>query len=651
MKEIVIKKISAENFKRFHAQTIEFGHNTSIFGQNYLGKSSIADAFSWVMFGKSSTGNSEGSQFRPRRYDEDGKNIDHVDIMVELLLLVDGEELKIKKVQRQKWVRHRGDDYDSYEGDETLYEWNDVPVTATNHKKKVEEIISEDVFRMISNPSAFPSLSAKKQREFLLTNVANITNEDVFASSPEFEPVKAAMGNNTLEELIAKTKKEITAYKKKQEELPARIDQESKHIEEIDFSELEKRLDGLKADLEKKESEIEDTGKAYEELNNLQAEKARMQSELYQIESSVKEEEREKKRELEAAVNNANDRFNTLHEKQKKLESALQIKNTIIEDKENGLYVLREKYTAEMAKTFDEDSIICPTCGQEMPEDKAAEIRKDFDSKKAEKLNSINKTGQAISKELNELKSEIATYEKDIADLKDAKAKAMGEENKAMQELEEFNNAPTDLINNKDYMVAKEQIEALEEKISAINTSDADSMKAKLKEEKAAIQKSIDDVKGKIALKSVIEQSKQTVEELKAEMKQVTQSLADREKLEKQIEKFNKAKMDMLSERINDKFKLVRWKLFEQQKNGRYADVCVCQIHGSDYGENTTSATERMMAGMDIISTLQSIYEVEAPIFLDDADLYNDWNIPAMDCQLIKLCVSEDEELRIESEE
>ena len=99
---------------------------------------------------------------------------------------------------------------------------------------------------------------------------------------------------------------------------------------------------------------------------------------------------------------------------------------------------------------------------------------------------------------------------------------------------------------------------------------------------------------------------------------------------------------------INKHFEYITWQLFRKQKNGRTENVCVCQINGSPYGENTTSTTERMMAGMDIIKCLHKIYGVKAPIFLDDADLYNDWNIPDMDCQLIKLCVSDDKELRVE---
>ena len=154
-------------------------------------------------------------------------------------------------------------------------------------------------------------------------------------------------------------------------------------------------------------------------------------------------------------------------------------------------------------------------------------------------------------------------------------------------------------------------------------------------------------MKESLALEKVIEQSKDNIEALKVEMQEVTQKVADCEKLESQIEKFNRAKMDLLSEKINDKFKLVSWKLFEQQKNGRFAETCVCMLNGSSYGENTTSATERMMCGMDIISTLQDIYQVKAPIFLDDADLYNTWNIPKMDCQLIQLCVSQDKDIVI----
>lgn len=650
MKKIIIKSIHMENFKKFKDKTIEFGSTvTSIFGQNYKGKSSIADAFSWTMFNKSSTGNTEGSQFKPRRYDENGLNIDHVDVIVEMVLDIDGEELKIKKTQSQKWVRHHGDDIDSYMGDETKYEWNDVPVSATDHKKRVEAIISEEIFHMITNPAAFPTMVAKKQREFLTNNIANITNEDVFASNPQFAPIiKAAEGRN-LDELMAKNSKEITAYKKKIEEIPIRIDQESKRVEEVDFSIKEALLKKLMGELEEIESKIENVSKGYEEINELKVEKERIKSELYRVEGEIFRDNERKKRELKDLVDKAGDEFNSCVSRHSSIENAVQVHKTSIETKEKELADLRNEYTSEMSKELEEGAYNCPTCGQMMPEEQREQIKADFDKNKANRISAINKKGQSISSEIARLKEELTAYESEIESLKQKKIEIMGRKNNYQSELDGFK--PSESDSNSEWQELQNKLIEVEGKIAAINTADTDSLKEKLKSERSETQKAIDEVKESLALKGVIEKSKATIEELKEELIKVTQSLANCEQLESLIEKFNRSKMDMLSERINDKFKLIKWKLFEKQKNGKYAEVCVCMINGSQYGDNTTSATEKMMAGMDIIRTLQTIYNIEAPIFLDDADLYNDWNIPEMDCQLIKLCVSDDEELRVERKE
>lgn len=651
MKEIIIKKIHMENFKKFKDKTIEFNEkSTSIFAQNYKGKSSIADAFTWVLFNKSASGNTEGSQFKPRRYDENGNNIDHVDVVCELVLMIDGIETKIRKAQIQKWVRHRGEDFDSYTGDETKYEWNDVPVTATDHKKRVEDIISEEILRMITNPAAFVTMPAKKQREFLTTNIANITDDDVFATSSEFEPVKAAMGNNTLSELIAKNSKEITAYKKKMEEIPTRIDQESKHIGDIDFTQYENKLAELNLELKENEEKIEDTSKSYIVLNELKAEKAKLEGDLIQITARIDSELANNHSELKRCVDAAFNEFNTHMEVQKQVENRLSMYTNELEAKQGELKLLRSRYMEEMNKVINDDSYVCPTCGQNLPEDQKEKIKADFEKNKADTLSMLDKNGRLIGERVKELEKLISDCETDIENQKNGKIEAMGKEKAAKEKLEAFKNNPVSYDSDSSWCETKKKISELEEKIADINTSDADALKERLKEERATIQSKIDEVKEVLLKKSEIEKSKATVEELKAEMIKVTQSLANCEKLENLINKFNRHKMDMLSEKINDKFKLIKWKLFDKQKNGLYAEVCVCMINGSPYGENTTSTTERMMAGMDIISTLQEIYQVKAPIFLDDADLYNTWNIPDMDCQLIKLCVSDDEELRVEVE-
>lgn len=649
IKEIILKSVHMENFKRFKEKTIEFGENiTSIFGENFKGKSSVSDAFSWVLFNKSSTGNVEGKHFRPRRYDENGVNIDFVDVVVEIILLVDGVETKIRKVQMQKWVRHRGSESEVYEGDSQVYEWNDVPTTATDHKKKVAEIISEEVFMLLTNPAAFPSKSEKDQRKFLMDHVEKITNEDVIASHPEFSSLVATMGNLTLEELEAKNKKELDAYEGKKKEIPIRIDQESKRIEDIDFSGKEAELKILQEKLQKVEDEISDAGKAYEEVNVLKVEKAKLEGSMAEIKGKIGIEIENKKYDLMRAVESAKLKFNEAMEKQSKLESSMQVYTADIGNKEKELSELREKYKEEMAKELGDDAYICPTCGQEIPEDQKEKVKADFASKKKNVLDAINLRGKKLSSEISENKERIASYEKEIEELKQKKIESMGEEKKAKEKLDSFLENPDNLEENAEYKALMEQVAELENKISHIDNSTADENMVILKKERDVIQSEIDEVKESLAKKKVIDDAKKTVKELEDDMVQNTQNLANCEKLKNEIEKFRATKNQMLSDRVNKRFKVVKWKLFETQKNGGIKDVCVCMIHGSAYGENTTSATERMMAGMDIISTLQEIYEVKAPIFLDDADLYNDWNIPDMGSQMIKLCVSKDDDLRVE---
>ena len=414
MKQITILSAHMENFKKFKEKDIEFGKETAIYGKNTSGKSSVADVFPWVMFNKSSTGNTEGKHFRPRRYDESGVKIDHVDVVGELVLLIDGEKVKIRKTQRQEWVRHKGDDFDSYMGDKTLYEWNDVPVTATQHKKKVEEIIGEDIFRMLSNPAAFPTMEAKKQRDFLLKNIANITDADVFAVNPEFEFVKDAMGKGTLDELLAKNKKAITGYEEKKKEIPVRIDQESKRIENIDFKDTEDKLASLEQTMQDIELRYEDTGKAYETLSDKLAEKHNLELELSKIESAVQKEYRDKIRAVRTLMDQASEGFAEAQNKQVRLENAHHIKNITIQNKEEELDKLRKKFTAEVAKEMDENELFCPTCGQELPKDQADEVRKNFEENKASAIRGINYSGNLLSNEIKHLKEEVAAYEAEI---------------------------------------------------------------------------------------------------------------------------------------------------------------------------------------------------------------------------------------------
>jgi DNA repair exonuclease SbcCD ATPase subunit len=648
---IVLKRIHIENFKVFKDKVIDFGRTTRVFAQNYKGKSSIADAFNWCLFGKSATGNSEGKQFTPRRYDADGTPIDHVDVVVELLIEVDGREITVKKVQSQKWVRKRGDETQTYEGDKNSYFWNEVEVSETDHKKRVAELVDEEVFRLITNPHAFVGKKQDEQRKFLVEKVAQITDSDVFSIDGGFAILRSKMldEGKTLEEVKAINKKALQGYKSQQESIPIRIDETSKLIIDVDFAEQELALSALKIQLAEMERKISDTSEAYGEVTKIKSEIADYRSKLTEIETTEKNALAVKRRDIQSKLDNAS--YSLVKASQSKLSTANEIDllTQKISAWEISFETMKKRYSEEKSKEMDESANLCPVCGKEFDEDKKAELLEKFETDKKAKLTQINLDGKKVSEDIKINKAKVTELETQLSTLT-AEIDKLTEENTAVKA--EIDTLPTDpdLSGNKDYQDYKASLTALEFALKETEESltDTNTLKANLTSQKDKIQGEIDTVKSELAKKQSIEDAKDRVEELRAELKTATAKAAECERLEWEIEKFEKAKMNLLSEHINSKFKVVKWKLWRELKNGGMEPYCVCQIHGIDYGENTTSTTERLMAGMDIVATLQDIYGVKAPIWLDNSESYNPENVPDIDCQIIQLFVSEDQEMRIE---
>ncbi len=651
MREIILKSIHMENFKVFQNVTFQFSQLTKIFAQNYKGKSSIVDAFFWTLFSKSSTGNSEGKQFCPRRYDENGTPIDYVDVVVELVLSIDNKEVTIRKVQKQNWVRKRGAEEKTYEGDTNEFYWNEVPVKESEHKKRVAELVDEDVFRLITNPHAFVGKKQDEQRKFLVEKVAQITDQDVFSLDSSFSELQSKMASEgkNLEEIKAINKKALQGYKQLQETIPVRIDEVSKSIMDIDFAEQEIALTAKKEELAAVESKLTDLSKSYEDIGKIKAEIAEYKSKIADIENTERSLLSKSRNELISTLDGI--KYNLVRKMQEKSNTQNEI--NLLTEKiaawEITFETLKKRYQEEKNKEFDEAQNLCPVCGKEFDEDKKAELLAKFEEDKKAKLNQINLDGKKVSLDIKENKERLAQLEEKLTILTAEVEKLTEEETAAKAEIAAI---PTeiDLSGNTDYQGYKASLTALEFALKETEESlvDTNTLKANLTAQKAEIQSQIEIVQGVISSKKHIDDAKDRVAELREELRQATSKAAECERLDFILEKFEKAKMNLLSERINQKFRLVKWQLFRTQKNGAIEPACIPMVHGSPYGENTTSSTEQLMAGMDIISTLQDIYGVKAPIFIDNKESYNDANVPEMDCQLIMLSVSEDENIRVE---
>ena len=124
----------------------------------------------------------------------------------------------------------------------------------------------------------------------------------------------------------------------------------------------------------------------------------------------------------------------------------------------------------------------------------------------------------------------------------------------------------------------------------------------------------------------------------------MAQEIANIEKTQYTIENFIKLKVDTIENRINEKFSLVKFKLFEDQINGGQVETCEALVNGVPFSSLNTAS--KINAGIDIINTLCEFYNVSAPIFIDNRESV----VKLLDSnsQIINLIVSEsDKKLRI----
>ena len=260
--KILLKKLHMENFKKTKDQTIDFGHITKISGQNAVGKSTVADAFMWCLFNKNSLGE---AKFQVRPLDAFGNPIDHVDIKVVVTLDVDGREFELSKTQKQNWVKKRGTLEATLQGNDNLYEIDGVPKKEKDFKTFVSDIINEDLFQLLTNPQAFVSKKWKEQREELMKMIPGVDNDTVIASNPDvLSELNLALSLHTPEDLQAKAKKALSEYKKKQTEIPARVDEVRKSMTDIDVAELELQRNSLKEQIATVEESEADMTAQYE---------------------------------------------------------------------------------------------------------------------------------------------------------------------------------------------------------------------------------------------------------------------------------------------------------------------------------------------------------------------------------------------------
>ncbi len=675
--KMILKSIHLENFKGIKNLDVNFSNKTNIKGQNAAGKTTIFDAFTWLLFNKNSAGE---EKFNVRPLDKDGNRIDNVEIKVVVVLDVDGKEVELSKVQKQNWVKKRGTDTVALQGNVNSFEIDGYPKSEADFKAYVSRLAqSEDMFKLLTNPQYFSSLKWKDQRDILMKLVAEVSDVELAQTDAKYAPLIDELEKApSTDDIRAKFSKALSEWKKKQAEIPVRIDEAEKSKIDVDVAEQEL----AKADLERKVSECDQKiSGADNSLDRLQSEELQLQFDLSGIMQTMNRELSDKRREYDDMKYEASREFQNVHNQIADNQSRISGNEESIRKAEVERKKLGEQYNMEKAKTFDEtpylfdeskwvfdeNSTVCSLCGQKLPEDKVEQLKTDFEMKKAKakaeletkhmlalnefkssnaaKLQEIVNSGYEKKNLIEKLTSENESLKKEMGELKQKENSALAKKNEAEKKLSEIP-AEADYSQNEEYAKLKARHNEVLAEIKKLESDGADQIVNDLKAEKSDLQSQLDEVNSIIAKASMNVEIDERIAQLQAEQKEIGQKVADQEQMLYLLEEFIRFKLNKVSESINSHFKTVNFKLFETQLNGGLKDCCECTVNGVPY--STLNSGHRIVAGLDIICSLSELYGASCPIFVDNAESLNEFNVPDMDAQLILLTVSEDKQLKVE---
>lgn len=658
---IQLKRLSLTNFKGIRSLVITFLMITNIFGENGTGKTTVFDAFLWLLFGKDST---DRKDFEIKTLGPDNEPFHKLDHEVEATITVDGDEVKIRKCLRENWVKKRGSAELEFSGHTTFYFWDDVPMKLEQFQEKISGILKESIFKLITNTGYFNSLKWQERRNVLEQMDGSVSDKELLqqmitGGADKYAPLLAALtGNKTVEE-YGRT---ISANKKKLKDelltLPGRIDEANRSLPEpVDYDAIDKLLQGATGELQGIESQLMDKSQALRDHEKLISAKVTQIQQLkqdrvrleYDIRNTVQGKRQERQQEilnLTQDLNNLNSELNRLTTQYSLVEKRL----VGIQETQNLLRGNWTKVDGEVL-TFDENKFACPTCHRAYEatdiEEKKTELTNNFNQDKAKRLTDITDRGTNLATEAKTAEVEM----ENIASVGTTKRAESGQLQERINTLVQANER---LVSEEENNIAEAiKIDAgileLDDKLSILNTEinapAPGNDNADLLLQKGELNKTIGLHNNQLSTKAAKEKTEKRIAELVKQESEMAAELAGYEGIEFNIEQFIKEKIGALEERINSRFKHVKFKMFEQQINGGWVPCCETLIKGIPYSD--TNNASRINAGLDIINTLSAHYGVSAPVFVDNAESVN--TLIPVNSQLVRLVVSLDKELRIES--
>lgn len=667
--KVELLEIHPRNFRCFYDSTFAFEHTTIVRGTNGTGKTTLFDAFMFTLFGKDSKGRSD---FGYKRRDKDGKIVHELEYGCEVVLSVDGKEKRFERVAVEKWTKPKTESKPVLTGNVFYYYVDRVRTSKTEYDAAVSDIVSEDVFRTMTDVYFFMNQKDEYKKEMLMRIAYGSSDpkkidewavSDVLENHPDLKEFYAKLNGSSIKDYNEKIGKKIRSIKDELGTIPIKIGAKKESMPPAeDWDMLQDIINANKEELAEvvKQIESEDARRAgaTKAVNALRSDLSNKQVELLQRENAIRSEvmnaESGKRQALIDAdceytakmreYNQMSERINAKKQEVaaivSKYDLMIEANNHRIEELNSKVVRLRGTYKAIKNDTYQytDDELECPTCHR--PYDK--------DRLKEQKLAENVSTGKRIvNVDIAQLQEEITLIEKkkndelevvnkEIAELDKNMRQSRSEIDSLYKKKESLTYQPADvdklIKEDEACQTFRKEMEDIRAKIAA---STAPQQPSALITTKQEIESKISGFQQKLGARETIERIEAQITELEEKSTALNKELGELEKLQETAYRYQRAKDNHMMERVNRKFRIVTWDFVSEQYNGNDRIACNCYVQGIPYAERNHAG--KVNAGLDIINAISNCEGVQMPIFIDNAESVVEY--PNIDSQLILLTV------------
>ncbi|KIH70047.1 hypothetical protein SN16_11130 [Salinicoccus roseus] len=628
------------DFAGIRHETFSFaGKDAKIYGDNATGKTTTALAMYWLLFDKGL----EWQKVDIVPKDENNIHIHEKVPRVEAVFNCDGKKLTLRRESDANYENVEGSNEKHYKNSRSTRQYiDDVPYPITKYKAEINKIIDEEVFKLVTNPDAFPQLHWQDKRKMLFEIAGDVSDTQVIESSKELKALLDIIDRRDIEDHKKVVAEQLKRAKADLEHIPVKINTLDEQLQDnpsdADMTQVQKKIEQYQARLDELE-EQKSAAKNGGAVLDIKREISEKQFELDNLKREIEGGSTDKKNGLQRQLSSLESDIDILKSQYKRIDRDIDdLKRSRERALEEYHALKKERDSVELQKFKSDVDDTCPTCGQPLQEHKVEEARQhaeaEFNQKKSRRLEQLESDIERKIKSGKDIATSISVNEGKLDTIDINIAHTEKEIEKVQKQLYRLTGDDVKAEDDDRYKRLQEEIEELQAK----QTDEEATVKDKIASVQSDIEgyrNELDELKALLASDRANERIKASIMELHQEEERLLDLIEELKHDQHLVDEFTKTKVNLITEKVNGMFDLARFKLFHQQVNGDIKETCEIMVDGVTYDGGLNNAMQ-INVGLDIVQTLSNHFNVEAPIFIDNSESVTQLKeVPAQQIQLI----------------